>query len=234
MGLGILLIPALGGYLFIAHFNGTRDRLRRESGYHLVFRSAVAGIALLVIAHILVTFASGVLPNVGILREAAILWHTTFPVEYSAAALSVLLGGLAPSVINPFSDRTSARRRVAQESGDHVGLVVDEAMETGQVVEISLAGGKSYVGAPLSRTFLAREDDGDLVMLPILSGYRHKDTRELELTVNYAPVLRKQLSELRSDDFRVAIPMREVVSARLFHRKAYDDFRSKEVQQPSQ
>ena len=235
MGLGILLIPALGGYLFIAHFNGTRDRLRRESGYHLVFRSAVAGIALFAIAHILVTFASGVLPNVGVLREAAILWHTTFPVENSAAAaLSVLLGQLTPSVLNPFSDRTGARRRVAQESGDHVGLVVDEAMETGQVVEISLAGGKSYVGAPLSRTFLAREDDGDLVMLPILSGYRHKDTRELELTVNYAPVLRKQLSELRPDDFRVAIPMREVVSARLFHRKAYDDFRSKEVHQPSQ
>ncbi len=30
--LGLLLIPAVGGYLFLIRFNGTRDRVGRQSG----------------------------------------------------------------------------------------------------------------------------------------------------------------------------------------------------------
>ena len=229
MGLGLLLIPALGGYLFVAGFNGTRDRLKRESGYHVVFRSAVAGIVLFGISRLLVVIADYFVPQGSCLREAATLWRTAFPMEYSTAAVtSLLLGWLSPYAINPLSDRTDARRSVASETGDHIGLLVDQAMETGRLMEISLEGGKSYVGAPLSRTFLARGDDGDLVVVPILSGHRDKDTRDLSLTVNYAPVLRTQLEDGGQDfeleDFRVAIPMREVVSARLFDPDAYKEF----------
>ena len=227
MGLGILLIPALGGYLFVTGFNGTRDRLTRESGYHVVFRSAVVGIVLFVIGRVLVVVVDHVLPQDASLRQAATLWRTAFPIEYSTAAVAgFLLGWLSPFVLNLSSDRTNARRRAAEESGDHIGLLVDQAMETGRIIEISLDGGKSYVGVPLSRTFLARKDDGDLVVVPFASGYRDKDSRELKLTVNYAPVLRTQLKnhDFEPEDFRVAIPMREVASARLFDPKAYNDF----------
>ncbi len=34
MGLGLLLGPALAGYLFLSLFDGTRHRLARESGTH--------------------------------------------------------------------------------------------------------------------------------------------------------------------------------------------------------
>ena len=48
--LGLLLLPAVGGYWFLTHFNYTRFQSVRDSGYHVLFRSAVVGIVLYCIA----------------------------------------------------------------------------------------------------------------------------------------------------------------------------------------
>ena len=226
MGLGLLLIPALGGYLFVARFNATRDRLRREGGYHVVFRSAVAGILLFGASQFLLLLLDHFLPPNSLLRNAGHLWQAAFPVDYSAAAaLSVAVGWLSPWLLNQFTDRLKARRLTAQEAGDHIGLIVDEAFGTGQLIEVWLESGKSYVGAPVARTFLAREDEGDILIVPVLSGYRDTATRELKITADYASVLRERLdqSDLKPGDFRVAIPMREVVLARPY-TPAYNEW----------
>ncbi|MDE0036859.1 MAG: hypothetical protein OXU77_04750 [Gammaproteobacteria bacterium] len=153
-----------------------------------------------------------------------------FPIEYSGTAVaSVTLGWGLPLAVNPFVNRLDARRQTALESGDHIGLVVDEAIENAKFIEVSLSSGKCYVGVPLARTFLAR-GDGDLVLIPIFSGHRDNATRELKLTVNYAPVLRSELSRNTAlEDFRVAVPMREVLSARIFDLDAYAKFQSVRV-----
>ena len=51
MSLGLLLIPSLAGYWFLQNANFTRFNNYRLSGYHLLFRSALAGIFLTVAAH---------------------------------------------------------------------------------------------------------------------------------------------------------------------------------------
>ena len=219
MGLGLLLIPALGGYLFITRFNGTRDRAACASGYHVVFRSAAVGVVLFAVGHLLALLTDWFMPKV------SDLWQAAFPIEYSgAAAASVLLGWGLPLVTNRFVDRLDARRQTALESGDHIGLVVDEAIENAKFIEVTLSSGKCYVGVPLARTYLARAG-GDLVLIPIFSGHRDDATRELKLTVNYAPVLRSELRRNTSlEDFRVAVPIREVLSTRNFDLDTYAKF----------
>ena len=64
MGLGLLLVPALAGYLFLNWFNATRYSLPRETGYHVVFQSAIAGVVLFVIARLLVVLANAVTPAI--------------------------------------------------------------------------------------------------------------------------------------------------------------------------
>ena len=64
-------------------------------------------------------------------------------------------------------------------------------------------------------------------MFPVASGYRDKDTRDLKISVNYGPVFANLADSGESvdlDDFRVAIPVREVISARAFSPTAYDKF----------
>ena len=238
---GLLLIPALGGYLFLIRFNGTRDRIGRQSGYHVVFKAAVIGVVLFAAARVLVLALNDWLPVV------AALWRKAIDLQYSGTAtLSVLLGWLSPFVANLVldrigwrsrrireqidADRLAARREIAAETGDHIGLVVDEAFRR-STIEATLTSGKVYVGVPLARTFVARGEGGDLVLLPLYSGYRHKDTHDVKLTVNYAPVLldKRRQAKRRQDkldvrSFRIALRMDEIVTARPFDRGSYRQF----------
>ena len=53
MGLGWLLVPALGGYWLLTHLRITRYSVLRDSGYHVFFRAATAGGLLVVVAYAL-------------------------------------------------------------------------------------------------------------------------------------------------------------------------------------
>ena len=50
---------------------------------------------------------------------------------------------------------------------------------------------------------------------------------KLEITTNYAATVKESLeksSDLVHKDFRIVIPMPEIVSARVFHLEAYERF----------
>ena len=79
-----------------------------------------------------------------------------------------------------------------------------------------------------------------VVLLPLLSGYRDAETRELIMTTDYRPMLKqwrlekkglsrgeKQLGHLSSQDFLVALPHWEIASARRFDLKLYESHFSK-------
>ena len=220
MGLGLLLVPALAGYLFLNRFNGTRYSLPRETGYHIVFQSAIAGVVLFVVARVLVVLANVVVPTI------AAAWNTLVPLDYSGtAAGTFVLAAVLPWILNRLSrfDRFKARQKAAEAAGDQISLIIDQAMLEGRFVELSLASGKSYVGSPLQGTF-GHRDGGDVVLIPVASGYRHNDTRDLVITTNYAPAIEKQLSDLPLDELKVAFPMRDVASARLFDQDLYASF----------
>ena len=57
----------------------------------------------------------------------------------------------------------------------------------------------------------------------------------LEITTDYAPVISKSLLESSDtsaiiyEDFRVVIPMSEIVSARIFDPKVYELFQQEEL-----
>ena len=213
-------MPALAGYLFLAWFNGTRYSLPRETGYHIVFQSAIAGVVLFVVARTLAVLANAFTPAV------AECWHTIVPLDYSGtAAGAFLLAGTLPLVLNRLSrfEQLTARQKAAEAAGDHVSLIIDQAMLEGHFVELSLSSGKSYVGAPIQGTF-GHRDGGDVALIPIVSGYRDKDSRDLVMTTNYATALKSRLSDLELDNLKVAFPMRDIVSARLFDQELFEVF----------
>ena len=220
MGLGLLLVPALAGYLFLSRFNATRYSLPRETGYHVVFQSAIAGVLFFFVARLCVVLADMLAPAI---TEC---WKTIVPLEYSGtAAGTFILAALLPSILNKSSkfDRFESRQKAAEAAGDHISLIIDQAMQQGRFVELSLTSGKSYVGSPIQGTF-GHRDSGDVTLIPIASGYRDNDTRDLVLTTNYAPAINDQLTHHTLDGLKVAFPMRDFVSARLFDQELYVSF----------
>ena len=216
MGLGLLLAPALGGYWFLTHYCRTRYRMQRTSGYDVVLRSAVVGIVLFAVARALLFAFSGALPQV----EAA--WQALFPVDYSGtSALAIALGMVAPILLNRSSNQAAALLRVAKEDGNLIELMVNDSIERGMLVELSLRNGKSYIGIA-KKIGVPVRDHADIALVPMMSGHRDKDTAELHITRNHGPAIQNILNDpdspqqLAFDDFQVILPWREVISARLF------------------
>ena len=219
MGLGLLLVPALAGYLFLSWFNATRYSLPRETGYHVVFRSAIAGVFLFFVARLFVLLANALTPAIGS------SWKAIVPLDYSGtAAITLILAAALPHIINrlPRFEQFRAQREAALTAGDQISLIIDQAILQSRFVEISLTSGKSYVGSPIQGTF-GHRDDGDVAIIPVASGYRHNETQALVMTTNYAPTI-DGLTGHELENLKVAFPMREVISARLFDRALYVSF----------
>lgn len=223
------LLPVLGGYWLVTHLIPTRTDALRRSGYHTAFQSAFWGLVLLAVAY----------PTVLLLRN---LWPGLFPEGIlpdafdRAAILSVALGVITPRLLNPLLDQKEVERKIANEHGDLIELLIAESIERGKLIEISLRSGKSYIGFPLE-TSIARWSESHVSIFPLSSGYRDRDTQELKITTNYASVVRDYLGNkdlLTPDqlhDLRVVVPRSEIISARLFDPDLQDRF--KEAANPS-
>ena len=145
-----------------------------------------------------------------------------------------MLGVLAPVLLNRFFDQEKAERRIVNQSGDLIELLIAESIERGKLIEVSLRSGKSYIGFALV-TRVASWPESQVSMFPMSSGYRDKDTRELKITTHYAPVVLGYLEDRQVPiesfsellrDFRVVIPRSEIVSVRLFDPNLHRRFRA--------
>lgn len=220
MGLGLLLIPSLGGYWFLQHANFTRFEIYRLSGYHLLFRSALAGILLASSAHLITLIIDALVPPI------RIFWYAYIPVDYlDTAILSILLAAAIPPVINRFHSEEKAAKRTAEKYGDLIELVIARAFEQRKLIELSLKNRKSYIGMVLWRS-ITKRGQSDVTLVPVVSGYRSEDTLELHITTDYVSIIYEMI-ETNPDkipeilDFNVVIPRSEVCSARIFDPKVY-------------
>ena len=222
MALGLLLLPAIGGYWFLTHFNYTRFQAVRDSGYHVLFRSALWGGLLFCLARVLTLVLDSQYPG------TSALWGHHFPNPYSLeVVLSIFLGFLLPLIMNWFYSAERGSKKAARDNGDHIELLLSESIERGLWVEISLRNRKSYVGFALE-SGVGISGETDIALIPMASGYRDKATLDLQISMDYVPIILKYAYDpeegLQEEDFRIVIPISEVVSVRLFNDVVYEYF----------
>lgn len=217
MGLGLLLIPSLAGYWFLQRANFWRFDNYRLSGYHLLFRSALAGIFLTVAAHTIAVLLNSLEPDI----RSFLFAHVS--VDYvDTAILTILLAVVAPPVFNKIDSEEKAAKRAAETYGDLIETVIASAFVQRKLLELSLKNRKSYIGVVLHRS-ITKRGQSDVTLIPMASGYRSEDTLELHITTHYASIIDKWMEQGDNDirDFRVVIPRSEVCSARIFDPEAY-------------
>ena len=235
MELSGLLIPVLGGYWLLSRTKSTRYWTYRQSGYHLFFHAAMRGALLLIASWAIARILSVKFP--GLPWEAS----TYIPIDYATVLLVTLgLAWTVPLIANWICYRKKSHdyfaKKAAREDGNLVDWTIQDALNARVLIEVTTKSGKSYIGMPQSISPPTRREN-DLVLFPLLSGYRKPDTRELKITTDYRSVLkkwrleklglseeRKELSHLTSRDFLVALPYWEVASARRFDLKLYESF----------
>ena len=126
--------------------------------------------------------------------------------------------------MNQVVGKYKAAKKSAKDNGDLIEWVIQDSLDRQALVEVTTRNGKSYIGFARESGITA-QGETDVGLIPLASGYRKPDTRELVITTRYATALHRCLESefpsLRVEDFQVVLPTSEIVSARLFHTGAY-------------
>ncbi len=215
-----ILALVLPGALFnsVTHF--ARLRLRRAEGYSLLFYTLLAGWML--------QGASGLAKSLLLISWE---WNgfervALEPDAYRAATITggMLCALIAATLTNRWWGIDRVSRDVAGASGEFRELTYQEAIVETSPIEVTLETGKLYIGIPVASR-LAIKDEGDLLLVLLMSGYRD-ERQELRITTSYAAKLDEDLEaerKLHLGDFVVALPKSRIVSARPFDVDLYDE-----------
>ena len=232
MPFNVLILPLLGGYFFVTHWNCTRFVARRSTGERLLFYSAAAGVVFLVIAFVITRLLLIYFP--GLDRQ----WHDFVGFEYAGTSLLALTMGV--SVWWPLNElcfeRPKEAIRVLTSWNNFLELLLYKAQDDPKLVLLTLSNRKVYIGAIVS-SFDPVNDRKYIEFLPMRSGYRTEDSLEMVLTTDYTDVYAMMIrddprvSTKGIEDFRIVIPVAEVVTVSYFDPKIYEMFNPSDAEE---
>lgn len=226
MPFNLLLLPLLGGYIFISKCNFTLFDSKRHSGQRLIIESALWGLLFLVVSHVFSKFLILAFP------VFHIWWKWLVPFNHLGVAFGAfLIGACSWPIANLFSSRRIEQRKAIIKWNDYLEIVLDQALEETRQIMVTLKNGKVYIGFVL-QPFNPEFDRKYIFILPTVSGYRDKETHVMEPTTEYISVYNQLIKEENErlvngvDDFRILMPITEIISAHLFDSQAYEKFNS--------
>lgn len=216
MPYNLLLLPLVGGFLFIHLTYYFRFGAQRLDGYRLLFQSAVAGIILATLARTIVVLCT-ISPAGPTLQSA---WWVFSPFPYSGtSAVALLLGPVAAICVNLFLNREKAKDLEIRRHGNALMQLLHRAEQQRHLISITLDSRKWYVGWVTESPKL-NPQEMYFRILPFTSGYRDKDTLETFRTVFYTNVLNDE--SLDPEQFHITIPLKDVKIANLFNDNVYN------------
>ncbi len=233
MPYNVLLLPLLGGFLFVTFWDRTRWHAHRAEKDRLLIYAAVAGLAALALAFLIRSIPPFIACWDG--WPCAPTWwdrHVGFP-NSGIAALAFCLAALGWLPFNLVADmyyrdwadeesRGSKRRefvRVVNSYGGPLEQLFLRSMQEEKAVMLTLKGGKVYIG-DIGSNFVPGEHTS-IHLLPSRSGFRDGQQR-LTLTTDYDSAT-EEIEANEGDEatdiigsFVIAIPVDEVVAASLY------------------
>jgi len=232
MPYNVLLLPLLGGFLFINFWDRTRWHAHRAEKERLLIFAALAGLVSLALSY-LIRSIPPFIPCVWFLPCAPEWWDRNIGFPHSGVAtFAFILGAVGWYPLNLFADRYyrnwaaggkrgGERRefvRVVERHGGPLEQLLLRSMQEEIAVMITLKGGKVYVG-DIGEGFVPGHHK-HFLLLPSRSGYRDSKQR-LELTTDYDEAfvkIRKNESNHTEiiGAFRIVIPIDEVIAATLY------------------
>jgi hypothetical protein len=227
MPYNLLLLPLLGGFLFIHLTHYFRFAAQRMDGYRLLFQAAIAGVGLS-IAGRLAELLVGETPLGPPLGR---YWAVFSPFPYSATSvISLLLGPMCALVVNLLIDKEKANDKEIKSHGNLFLKLLHQAAKEERLISLTLDSRKWYVGWVAESPNLDPQEQY-FKLLPFMSGYRDKDSLETRQTVYYEAVLRD--TSLDRSEFVVVLPLKDVKIAGFFNDQAYDEYFASPPDDPS-
>lgn len=226
----LLLLPLLGGFLFLRFCYYYNIRLQRYENYRLVFEAAACGVGMAILGRLTAwvlhwTEAGAYFQR--FCRELA-------PWDYFGTSLLAFVWGPSLAMlVNWRVEEVRAKDLAIEQAGDDLLALTIDAMDKSEAIMLTLDSRKVYVGfvwqSPNLRTGM-----NHILLLPAVSGYRDEKTMEVEFTTNYvrlwAPKDEHSEPTVPPSEFVTVIPVNSVKSASMFDMEIYDaHFRERQI-----
>jgi hypothetical protein len=219
----VLLLPLLGGYLFISHWNFTRFDANRYSGERLLFHSATAGVIFLTASFCMTSIIVSRYPAIGT------WWEKLVPFEYSGTSLlAFAAGALVWYPLNKLKwfQREKQARKTIERWSDFLEVMLEYAQRELKLVSVVLNSRKVYIGF-VTGSFDPMNERDYIQLLPSQSGYRDFETLQLKITTDYSIVYNRivrqeiDIANIEMNDFRIVLPVSEITSINLFDEETF-------------
>lgn len=190
-------------------------------GYRLLLHCSLAGAAILFLARVLVCFLK-VFPFFAKYRP---LWDRFGEIPYLGTfVLCIPLSVVTSAVWNIFYKLDRARESTVALNGDSLMQLMQKAVNEERMISITFDSRKWYAGYLIKAPDL-RPSEQYFSLLPVLSGYRDKDTLVARRSIRYDELYEKfhEDGATSVDDFVITLPIASVRTANLFDPDVYED-----------
>lgn len=230
LSLNTILIPILGGFLFVKYSYLTRFRSIRDNGYVILFKSAVVGLVFYGVSlffwrvAILDEKANPAIPEwIHFLHDFLV-----YP-ELLPAIFSLFLMGFFTAAINYALDKDEMKKRVIRQDDDAFEVTILNAYLNEKYLLVTLDNGKVYAGKVTDTYFRVNDEIRSILIAPFFSGYRNPDDLTLILTTFYGHIYRQIIRkpeefDVKISDFSVAIRYDHIISVSPFDPNTYARF----------
>lgn len=221
MPYNLLLLPLLGGFVFVTFWNRTKIRASRYEGYRLILYSSLWGaiFSLFSVALLKISWLGFYLNSAMVLLFADISEQYR---DFNIVLLSCVVGSTAWIPLNWIFTQEREYAQAVRKFGNRLENFLFEALNNRNLVSITLKSKKVYVGYVIG-DINPEIDRSYVTVWPMLSGFREPTNLKLNITNNYAQVYRNLGEEsLGSEnmvenikqayDFRLCIRADEIIS----------------------
>ena len=148
MKLDLFFVTLLGGYLFLTRCNLTRFVAMRQSGYKLLFGSAIAGLVIVTAWYVLLKALSCYFPGS---QTAMCIWDSFVPeVLRGSVSLSIVLslisGAVVPYLLNIIFQKRHGLQRAISHENNPLEILLVQSMYKESPVELVLKESLVFVG----------------------------------------------------------------------------------------
>ncbi|MDX7855092.1 hypothetical protein SJU92_03535 [Aeromonas caviae] len=160
--------------------------------------------------------------------------ETSVPLALSLIFAAIFAWGVTEDRAKKTKEDPQARLNVIQKiaASDNIQLLLIESTRKQLRVMLTLKSRKVYIG--FIKQFAHEQvvpGDEDIVVIPLISGYRDKDTLTFHESHSYVTFYDENgvgpdTKPLCLDDFRVVIPREQIESVSLFDAKTYVAFQT--------
>jgi len=243
----ILLLPLLGGFVFVTYCNRTKWYAVRAEKERLTLYASVVGFIHLVIAWVITSLVPHI-PCVDFFwcfSDLWATWHSIWkdlaPFPYiGTALLSFILASVSWIPLNRyFFDRDTETERIIVAEGGPLEQLLDHAMHTQKHVLVTLKNDKIYIGV-VDSSFTPGQLSRTIRILPTKSGFRDSDKKVIK-TVHYDKVYEAIGEDFRQagrsddeyydliEDFLVVVSLDDIASISLYWEEVDARYFSKDV-----